>query len=510
MQTLALAFSRLTLAGGVLLLIAGHLVVLPMPHTRDVGVWAYAGWRLLSGDVPYVDFFDHKPPGIFVVFALGELLGGGPAAVRLFDLAGALAAAFFLHGLVRGLAPRESRGIADLAVGLFAALIASPQIARGSAQTETLSLGLIVPSYALVAAALLRPDERPWRSAAAGVLAAGAISLRLSAVLDAGLLLAALLLFRRGRSALAFGAGSLAPASLYLLFALATGSLPAAADAVAGFNAAYAGAAAPLAESLANGAAVTAQLAPLFAGAVVAAGLGLAFGTSGGVTYALVAAWVALALFETAAPLRFFPHYYVYLAAPLCAAAAWLRPGALRGGAALAVGLASVVTLVASALAILQLGPVAEGRLSGRLLTPQERAAALVAGATRPDGPAFVWGVEPDVLYLARRRSPTRYIYSTVLAYPGGAERYAELLRDLEADPPEAVVLAPEPESGGVPILPESLCARLAGAARGSADAFERWLVYAGGGATTLGADVAAGRIICLPERDVIPSWPAR
>lgn len=39
--------------------------------SRDSGVFLYVGWRWLNGDIPYKDVWDHKPPLIYVVDALG-------------------------------------------------------------------------------------------------------------------------------------------------------------------------------------------------------------------------------------------------------------------------------------------------------------------------------------------------------------------------------------------------------------------------------------------------------
>jgi hypothetical protein len=36
----------------------------------DQGLYAYAGVRLLAGDVPYAGAWDQKPPGLHVVFAV--------------------------------------------------------------------------------------------------------------------------------------------------------------------------------------------------------------------------------------------------------------------------------------------------------------------------------------------------------------------------------------------------------------------------------------------------------
>src|SRR5687768_18415163 len=42
--------------------------------SRDSGVFLYVGWRLLNGDIPYRDVWDHKPPLIYFVDALGIAL----------------------------------------------------------------------------------------------------------------------------------------------------------------------------------------------------------------------------------------------------------------------------------------------------------------------------------------------------------------------------------------------------------------------------------------------------
>jgi hypothetical protein len=44
---------------------------------QDSGVFLYSGQRLLAGDIPYVDFWDHKGPLIIYINALGLLLGSG-------------------------------------------------------------------------------------------------------------------------------------------------------------------------------------------------------------------------------------------------------------------------------------------------------------------------------------------------------------------------------------------------------------------------------------------------
>ena len=42
--------------------------------SRDSGVFLYLGWRFLNGDIPYRDVWDHKPPLIYFVDALGLII----------------------------------------------------------------------------------------------------------------------------------------------------------------------------------------------------------------------------------------------------------------------------------------------------------------------------------------------------------------------------------------------------------------------------------------------------
>ncbi len=44
---------------------------------RDPGVYRYVGSRILAGDLPYRDVWDHKPPAIHYIYAAGLALGGG-------------------------------------------------------------------------------------------------------------------------------------------------------------------------------------------------------------------------------------------------------------------------------------------------------------------------------------------------------------------------------------------------------------------------------------------------
>ena len=63
------------------LLVAGVLIPnAPMCQGipgRDSGVFLYMGWQILRGRIPYRDVWDHKPPAIYYIDALGLFVGKG-------------------------------------------------------------------------------------------------------------------------------------------------------------------------------------------------------------------------------------------------------------------------------------------------------------------------------------------------------------------------------------------------------------------------------------------------
>ncbi len=91
---------------GVLLPVSPRFI--PIPN-RDQGVFLYAGQQILTGDLLYRDIWDHKPPLIHHINALGILLGRGSSwGVWLLELASMLVAAalgFVLIDRTMGLVP---------------------------------------------------------------------------------------------------------------------------------------------------------------------------------------------------------------------------------------------------------------------------------------------------------------------------------------------------------------------------------------------------------------------
>lgn len=64
------------LASLVALVVAERLVTYHKPFETDVMIYAGFGHEMLAGRSLYVDLWDHKPPAIYIIFALAELIMG--------------------------------------------------------------------------------------------------------------------------------------------------------------------------------------------------------------------------------------------------------------------------------------------------------------------------------------------------------------------------------------------------------------------------------------------------
>ena len=105
--------------------------------SRDSGVFLYIGWRLLNGDIPYRDIWDHKPPLIYFVDALGIALTPdslwGIWALRFLFIFFTL---FFVYKLL------------DREFGIYPALVSAVTLTSGL--LTILEKGNVTEEYALL------------------------------------------------------------------------------------------------------------------------------------------------------------------------------------------------------------------------------------------------------------------------------------------------------------------------------------------------------------------------
>jgi 4-amino-4-deoxy-L-arabinose transferase-like glycosyltransferase len=103
--------SRIFLAAEIaFILIISAVILLPINPInmrfagRDSGVFLYTGWRILNGEIPYRDVWDHKTPGIFYLDALGLAVSGGSRwGVWFVELVFLFAAAYVGYLLLKKL-----------------------------------------------------------------------------------------------------------------------------------------------------------------------------------------------------------------------------------------------------------------------------------------------------------------------------------------------------------------------------------------------------------------------
>lgn len=123
------------------------------PFQMDEGVYSYIGWGMFEGLVPYRDVFDHKPPGIYMLYAVAFLLLEPTAlSIKIFGTIytlGTVLAVFFVGRKMAG----EKAGC--MAALLFAVFSSGPKIEGGGVNTE---IFMILP-YTLAAYSLLKAVE---------------------------------------------------------------------------------------------------------------------------------------------------------------------------------------------------------------------------------------------------------------------------------------------------------------------------------------------------------------
>ncbi|RPI90851.1 MAG: hypothetical protein EHM40_17345 [Chloroflexi bacterium] len=109
--------------------------------SRDSGVFLYVGWRFLSGDIPYRDVWDHKPPLIYFVDALGLTLTPDSLwGIWFLEFIFIFLTLFLIYKLL------------DREFGIYAALAGTTVLTSGL--LAILARGNVTEEYALVFQAL--------------------------------------------------------------------------------------------------------------------------------------------------------------------------------------------------------------------------------------------------------------------------------------------------------------------------------------------------------------------
>ncbi len=158
----------LILAGSVFVLLPLSPMNMPSMY-RDSGVFLYAGWRILNGELPYRDIWDHKPPIIYYLDALGlAITRNSRWGVWLLELLCLVTAAYLGYALVK-----KAMGTLPAVYSLTAWLVSLTYVIQGGNLTTEYTLPLQFAALWL-AYDLNRTENSGWRWFLLGILGAAA------------------------------------------------------------------------------------------------------------------------------------------------------------------------------------------------------------------------------------------------------------------------------------------------------------------------------------------------
>lgn len=132
---------------------------LNMPITyRDSGVFLYIGWRILNGELPYRDVWDHKPPIVFYINALGLAISNFSRwGVWIIEFVSLLIAATVGYYLIK-----KSLGTISSVLSSLLWLLTLVFVIQGGNLTEEYALPLQFVALWL-AIDIDKPDLQYWR-----------------------------------------------------------------------------------------------------------------------------------------------------------------------------------------------------------------------------------------------------------------------------------------------------------------------------------------------------------
>lgn len=449
------------LASLVAFIVAERLITYHKPFETDVMIYAVFGHEMLAGRSLYVDLWDHKPPAIYIVFAIAELvLGYGRHTIFFLDV--------FVNSLTLvGIYCACLWGVKSRAAGLWGAAFWA--LLSGTMEVNAVEVNaemFINPCNVWAFALLLRADGRT-RTLVVGSIFALATFLKpfviVTAILFATVHVAAPRASDGRGGALKDLASMTVPGFvgwlLHFVYFAAVGRFGDFWESVVTYNRSYAGdlvsnITAPLrgeAELMPD---ILAPLALLTLAALVLTSFRACYREAALLAAFIVASWTEIALSG-----RFYTHYYQLWMPCLIVGAAWLIGmlastwrGRLRY-APHAVGAVVVVLLVVPQLHWygLALSRDWRGLFHAQRVAPERAAANIAAEATareldallQPGETFYEWGSEPSLYFWSRRRPPVGILTENhLLAGPLAQKLSARALSRLESDPPEVIVVA--------------------------------------------------------------------
>jgi len=417
--------------------------------TLDASVFMMIARTIASGGAPYLDAWDHKPPGIYLVEALASfVLPFGDWTRAWVVSAAASVGTLVIAGVT--LAGRVSSAVAVTVSLITGALLMGCQlVALGGGYSEPLAL--FPTTVALVLGTRSDASRRDVVLAGIASGAAVMISLQLApAVVAISVVLG--VADRRVSRVLAYVlAATVVPLAVLGWLAM-SGALTAAWDALVVYNSVYVqNREAPGLDTLRRVLPVLLIASPLVAGSLARCA-SIVSGRAASRLELASGLWIGIWVIYVAVQGDFLAHYAIAIATPM------MILGGLGLGGVAASARRPHAAIVAAILAASLLVPVALVIRSepGPIASRQVRDAAMAINtSTGSDARLFVWGNEP-FLYIESNREPaSRFVYLRPLTTPGYSDvaQTSALLGEWMKRPPDVIVDA-SIHPGGVQAYP--------------------------------------------------------
>lgn len=443
----------------------------PAKINRDSGVFLYGGWQVLQGKLPYVDFWDHKPPAVFVYNAIGLSLGAGEWGVWLFEtLLFASSLTFF------SIAVKQRFGALASTIAVFVLLFSTRN--NDFFENGNLTEGYAVCFSLFILAGLLLQSQHVlvWllmgmAGATIGFTKQSCIALPAAVGVALGWEALAGGSDKVKRYCIAYVSGGLSVLTIGLLVMRVLGILPAFWDTNFVFSRLYIAAHSSdvgllrrIYRALCAFDSMGVLNVSLFI--FIATSLRCLFNhatTKRSTRLLLLEPTILLALplefFFVSLPSRFYPHYFLGLF-PLIAVglAIWYDTVCrfvpwLMASETATYRRALLVSFVICLPFLMFSGPLSIVKYPNTLRLALSRKASYNSGVEDrelmrylttkyADCPLLMWGAETKWNFVTRRPSPSRFCYFFPLLYPnyGQEAKFRELLGDLAAHPDTVIV----------------------------------------------------------------------
>jgi 4-amino-4-deoxy-L-arabinose transferase-like glycosyltransferase len=444
----------------LVLLIRAPLV--DVPFERDEGEYAYIAWRLSFGELPYVDWFDQKPPAVFWTYRLAlSLPVQGTVSVHLLAALFSAASAAVLFFLTRMLVGVGGAVAAALALAF---LSADPTVQGTAANTEVFMLLPLIGSCWLFAHVV-----RNRKTVALAVLLVGLLTGLASAFKQVAAinwlffaLTAPFLFSGERRVARSISLALWSTVGLLMVWValggyfLAKGGVEQFVDAVFTHNLEYAQALS-LETRLHRLVATSGHLLRSQLCVWILAAVGIIFCIVWHRRLAVfLSGWLVASAIGVSAGGHYFPHYFQQLLPPLAVGAGiavaelsricsrWF-PSVLTVGVLSASIVAPPALVLASFWSESTPEDVVRRIYPGNPFDVMPGVAAVIEAITAPDDEVFIFGAEPEVLFYSKRRSASRYIYLFPVYGPfaEAGRRQREVVREIRDSEPRVIFMMP-------------------------------------------------------------------